>query len=133
MICTRSHTASTSGSMWVDRSTLRAGQLPYQHANLTDLVRIEADRRLIEDHDVGLMEDRLRDADSLLVAFRQRADQLAPGFGQPAAPLCLVDRALTPRAREPVQLRRQREVLVHSQLPVQRWNFGQIADARLRR
>ena len=53
-------------------------QLANQGADLADLIRIEADGGLVEDDDVRLVDDGLSDADPLLVALGQRADQPVP-------------------------------------------------------
>ena len=53
-----------------------AAQLPDQRVRLADLVRIQADRRLVEDQDRRPGEQRVRQADPLPVAARQRADDL---------------------------------------------------------
>ena len=62
-----------------------ARQLADQRADLADLVRVEPDGRLVEDDHVGVVDDRLRDADALLVALGQRADQPVADVGQAAA------------------------------------------------
>ena len=46
-------------------------------AHLDDLHRVETAGRLVEDEELRLVDDRLRDADALAEAVRQRADQVA--------------------------------------------------------
>ena len=75
--------------MCVDRITLcAAAEFADQRADLADLVGIEADRRFVEDDHIGLVHDGLRDADALLVALGQGADQLAADIGEAAALPC---------------------------------------------
>ena len=50
-----------------------AGELLDQLARLDDLLRVEAGGRLVEDQHVGVVDQRLRQADALLVALRQLA------------------------------------------------------------
>src|SRR5687767_1344483 len=70
-----------------ENHAVRAPDLAHERADLANLIGIEADGRLVEYHDVGLVRDRLRDADALLVALRERADQLAADVGEAAAVL----------------------------------------------
>src|SRR4030095_14864494 len=50
-------------------------EAPDESPDLGDLLRIETGRRLIEDQDTGIAEDRLRDADPLPVALGEIADE----------------------------------------------------------
>ena len=52
-----------------------AGELLDQLARLDDLLRVEAGGRLVEDQHVGVVDQRLREADALPVALRQLAAQ----------------------------------------------------------
>ena len=52
-----------------------AGELLDQLARFDDLLRVEAGRRLVEDEHVGVVDERLREADALPVALRQLAAQ----------------------------------------------------------
>ncbi len=49
-----------------------------QLADLDDLGRVEADRRLVQDEDLGIMDEGLGDADPLLVAAGDVLDEPAP-------------------------------------------------------
>ncbi len=46
-----------------------------QLTHLPDLIGIEPARRLVEDEEIGLMDERIGQADPLPVAFGKRADQ----------------------------------------------------------
>jgi hypothetical protein len=59
-----------------DRAAL--AQLTDQGADLGDLVGVEARGGLIEDEQVGLMEDRLGEADALAIALGERAKTSRP-------------------------------------------------------
>ena len=50
-----------------------AGELLDQLARFDDLLRVEAGGRLVEDQHVGVVDERLGEADALLVAFRELA------------------------------------------------------------
>ena len=54
-------------------------------ARFVDLLGVEAGGRLVENQHVGVVDDRLRQADALPVAFGQLADQLVPDVGDGAA------------------------------------------------
>ena len=56
-----------------------ANQLP----RLDDLLRIEARRRLVEDEHIGVVKDRLRQADALPVALRELAAMAVGHVGDP--------------------------------------------------
>ena len=47
-----------------------------QRAHLVLLVRVEAVGRLVEDQHLGIVQDRLREADAPPIALRQRVDGL---------------------------------------------------------
>ena len=59
-----------------------ARQLADQRVRLADLVRIEADGRLVEDQDRRARQQRVRQPDPLPVAARQRADDLRAPLAQ---------------------------------------------------
>ena len=53
-----------------------AGEALDQLARFDDLLRVESGGRLVENQDVGIVNDGLREADALPVAFGELADQL---------------------------------------------------------
>ena len=76
-----------------------AGEGREQLADLDDLLGIETAGRLVEDQDVGVVDDGLGDADALAVAFGQLADQLVADVAERAAADDLVDAAFDVGAR----------------------------------
>ena len=74
MMTTRWQVCATSGRMCVLRMIVWSpARLLDQLARLDDLLRIEAGGRLVEDQHVGVVNERLRQADALPVALRQLA------------------------------------------------------------
>src|SRR5690606_38062958 len=58
-----------------DDDAARAPEFGDQRADSADLVRVEADRRLVEDDDRRFVDDGLRDPDALPETLRQIADE----------------------------------------------------------
>jgi len=112
-----------------DRAAL--AQIADQGTDLADLDRIETDRGLVQDHDIRIMNDRLRDADALLVALGERAQQARADLGQPAALFRRGEGGLQARSRNTVQTRRQAQEFVDRQFPVERRMLGQVSDVAL--
>ena len=108
------------------------GQFADERADLADLVRVEAGRRFVEDDDVGFVDDRLRDADALLVALRQRADESVAHVDEAAAVAGPDDGGGDIRTRHAVQLRGDGQVFVDREVAVERRRLGQVTDAGLR-
>ena len=98
---TRPASASTS-EQDVGRQQHRAlaAQLPDQRVRLPDLVRIQADGRLVEDQDRRPREQRVRQADPLPVAARQRADDLGAPLAEAGDADRVVDRRPPLAARD---------------------------------
>ena len=101
-------------------------------ADFADLVGVEPDRRFVEYHDVGTVHDRLRNADALLIALGQRADQFIRDIGKTAIRERVVDRRAARGFGHAMQPRGEVDVLLYRQFAVQRWCFRQITDARFR-
>ena len=91
----RLHVISASGRMCVEISTVcfRARLLINCRTD-ADLVRVQADGRLVQDDQFRLMHQRVRQADALPIAFGELADDAPAHIGQAAL---FHDRA--PRAR----------------------------------
>ena len=68
-----------------------AGQALDQVARLVDLLGIEAGGGLVENQHVGIVNDGLRQADALAVAFGELAEQLVLYIGDGAALADVVD------------------------------------------
>ena len=105
-------------------------KLADQGAYFAYLGGIEADGGLVEHDHVGAVDDGLCDADALLIAFGQRADdffsdscQAAVLFG-PAKRICYV-------GLHAAQAGGKDQVIIHVKFAVQGRSFRQIADMRL--
>ncbi len=103
-------------------------QIAHELAHLDDLHRVEAARGLVEDEELGLVHDRLRQPDALAVAVRQVADGLAldvldvgarGDLGHPARDLARA------QAAQPAG---EAQVLADAHVGVQRRGLGQEAD-----
>ncbi|MCZ7686445.1 MAG: hypothetical protein M5U28_49885 [Sandaracinaceae bacterium] len=97
-------------------------------ADLDRLVRVEAAHRLVEDEDGRLVDQRLREADALLVALGELAD----GLRDHVLEADLLDHrqraALRRLALEAPHRGDPLEVLEHEHLPVERRALRQVAD-----
>ena len=80
-----------------------AGQALDQVARLIDLLGIEARGRLVEDQHIGIVDDGLRQADALAVAFGELPDQLVSDVGDGAALAGVIDaRCASPTPHSPL-------------------------------
>ena len=71
MIAIRLHSSRTSSTMWVERiTTTFCADLAEQVVEAVALLRVEAGGRLVDDEELGLAEQRLRDAEALAHAAR---------------------------------------------------------------
>ena len=130
MISTRSHVASTSDRMWLERITVwSAPELLDEVARLARLARVEARGRLVEDQRLGFVDDRLREADPLPQPARQPADHLVAAFVEAARLDRVVDARASPRRRHAAQLAHQLEEAGDAHLVVERRGLRQVADA----
>jgi hypothetical protein len=115
-----------------DHDDLRLGHAADQLANLVLLVRIEAVGRLVEDQDIGVVHDRLGEADAPPIPFRQRVDRLL----EHALEMQQLDHfveALAPRSRrDAARVGDKLEERARRHLGIARRAFGQVADAALR-
>ena len=73
--------------VWLPAKTLD------QVAHFDDLLGVEADGRLVENDHVGIVHQRLRQADALLVSAREPLDQLVALVGDVGFLQGVVDRA----------------------------------------
>ena len=110
---------------------VRIAQLTDERADVANLRRVEADRGFVENDDFRLVDDRLRDADALLVAFGKRADNFTAVILQAAAALGFGQVVGKLRARHAMQLGGKKQIIVHAHFTVQRRDFRQKADVRL--
>ena len=108
-----------------------AGELLDELPCFDDLFRVEAGRRLVEDEDVGIMDERLRQTDALLVAFRQLAGQPVRHVVDPRARHDVLD-ALAPLvSRHPFYSGDEIEILDDAHVGIERRRFRQVAGAPL--
>ena len=103
-------------------------QLPDQLPDLDDLERIQTDRRLVENDDLRVSENRLCDPDPLSVAFREVFDQACAHFGQSGPffdALHLFIKRIPPQSLRAAD---KEQVLVGGHIGVERRQLGQIPD-----
>ena len=84
MIATRSHSRSASSIKCVVRKHRLAARADAAH-ELPDRaarLRIEPGRQLVEEHDLGIVDERQRDEQPLLLPARQRHEPGVALFGQ---------------------------------------------------
>jgi hypothetical protein len=113
------------------RGALR--QLPDQPAHLAHLGRVEPVGRLVEDDDIGIVQNRLRHADPLAVAARERLDPGGGLLGQRRAPDRPGDRRIALGAGHAAEIGVIGQEVDHRHLGPDRAVFRQIADPRLDR
>ena len=99
-------------------------QLPHLH----HLRGVEADGRLVEEEDRRLAEQRLRQADALAVALRQRADAPVGHAVEPACGEHTRDRARLRGARDALHAGDEAEVRLHAEVGVEGGVLGEVAD-----
>ena len=100
MMIARLHTASTSSKqMRRDNDRLVRPHRRNDGWHFVFLVRIEPVGRLVEDQNVGIVQQGLRDTNTALIAFRQGFDRLMHDLADPDhlddaadAPRCFVAR-----------------------------------------
>ena len=109
-----------------DRS-LRA-QVTDQPANLYHLGRVETNRRLVEDQNLGFVHQRLGNADPLAVALGQVADDTTADLPQAAGFNGGADRAFAFRAGDVFCLGHKIQKALNRQVGIHRYPFGKIAD-----
>ncbi|HEY6508301.1 MAG TPA: hypothetical protein VIY56_09830 [Vicinamibacterales bacterium] len=102
-----------------------------QLAGLVDLLRVEAGRRLVEDEHLGVVEQRLREADALPVALRELAALAVRHVGHPRALHHRGHARLAFGPRHALDARAEVEIFAHAHVGVERRRLGQIAGAAL--
>ena len=105
-----------------------ARQGPDQLARLVDLLRIESGGRLVEDQELGFVDERLREAHPLAIAAAELPDDVLPGLPERAA----LDRAghgrPDPAFRDSPEARRELEEGGDLHFRVERRVFRQVSD-----
>ncbi len=91
--------------------------------------RIEARERLVEDQDVGVVEDRADELDLLLHALRQRLDLRLGPLSELDAFEPLADQLLGAPTLDSVQLGEEQQMVGDGHLAVEAAFFRQVADS----
>lgn len=102
-----------------------------QVADKDDLVRIEADGRLVHDDDLGICEDGVGDPDALAKAFGELANDAVLGAKEVAAFEGVLDGATSLREWDFFNLGSVFEVLAYAEVERQRVVLRHVADAAL--
>ena len=108
------------------------GERPDQLPDLPQLHRIQALGRLVQDHQIGPVDDGLGDSYPLAVALGQGADQTPAPLCEPAAGSGLLDGRGSALPRDPMELGAVVEVLVHPHVGIQGRALRQISDEAFR-
>ena len=108
-----------------------AGQLAQQLANLDNLFGIEPGCGLVEDQDVRVVDDRLRQSDALPVAFGELSNQLVPDISHGAAANHFIDPPPDIRRGDALQPADEVEVLRNLHLGIDWRRFREVADPLL--
>ena len=107
-------------------------KLSDQFTDLNDLLRIQSDRRFIQNDDLRKSKDRLRKSDSLLITFGQVLDQTVLHIHDLHHQHNLLDLLFPFLFRNLLQLRYEPQVFIYLHIRVKRWHLRQIADTFLR-
>ena len=76
------------------------------------LIRVEPHSGFIEDDYIGIMNDGLRNSDTLLITFRQRANKTFTGIVQPTTLYDLIHNKMDFFVADPMQPRGELQVFV---------------------
>src|SRR5581483_8854437 len=98
-------------------------------SGLIDLLGVETDGWLVQDDDVGIVDQRLGDAHPLLVALRELAYELAAHVFDLTGVQSVLEPLADAARRQPLEPGDELEVRLDRHLGVERHRFGQIADA----
>src|SRR5579864_9257687 len=102
-----------------------------QVAGLVDLLGVEARRRLVQDQNVRVVDNRLRQADALPVPLGKLPNELVPHVGNRAALRNVIDPGAQIRPSDSLQPANERQVLHRPHFGVDRRSLGEVADALL--
>ena len=106
-------------------------QLPDELADLDDLCRVQADRRLVQNDEPGTAQQCLCNAHPLLVALGKAADEPGQNGFQPGTAGSPAHLLLPFRLFHTLQLGGKGQVLLHRHFRVKGRLFGQIAHTGL--
>ncbi len=116
-----------------DRDPLFVGELPEEVENLDDADRVDRGGRFVEDEDLGVLHERIGDAEPLEHAAGVRLGFRVGPVGHPDLPEDLLDSRLGLMAGEAVEPGRVAEVLAPCQPAIEPHAVGQVADPALHR
>ncbi len=109
----------------------RRSELAHEPANLEDLVRIQSAGRLVEDENIGVVDDGLREAGALPIAFGEVIDRPIGHLLEAALLNRPVDVLGTLAGGDTAGLRDELQVLHHVELGVERRALGEVPDIAL--
>ena len=107
-------------------------QFADQGADLLHLVGVEAIGRLIQNHHIGAMDDRLSDTDTLLIALGQVGDQPVTAVSQSALTLDRCNSRCDFIPGKMAQFCGVAQIFINRQFWIERRIFREIADMGLR-
>jgi hypothetical protein len=107
-----------------------AGELANQLPRLDDLPGVQSGRRLVEDQDLGVVDDGLRQAHALPVALRELGAVPVGHVGHPRPLHDLADAILDVGAKA-LDLRHERQVLADGHVRIERRRLRQVARTPL--
>src|SRR5215469_4281308 len=125
-IITRLAICSISGSTY--QNGLPAGQLAYEIADRDDLAGVEPARRLVEDEQLRVVEQRLADGDPLSIASRQLPDWKARHFFELQTRDNGLDGADGRTPEQPLELRHEPQELHDPHVIVERRVLWHVPD-----
>src|ERR1019366_3595251 len=108
-----------------------ASQALDQISGLIDLLGIEARCRLVEDQHIWVMNNGLRQANALAVAFRQLPDKLVPDVGDRATFAGVINPTAQFGSAKSLELADKGQVLSGTHFGVKGWRFREITDVLL--
>ena len=108
-----------------------AGQALDQVPRLVDLLGVETGGGLVEDQHIRIVNDRLRQAYALAIAFGKFTQQFVLHIRNGAALANVIDPLPQLRAGKPFKLADERQVFGGFHLRVERRGFGKISNALL--
>ncbi len=103
----------------------------HEGSDLDDLERVESDRRLVEDDDARVAQQRLRDADPLPIPLRQVFNQAVLHASDAAFRDGALDGRRPVGRPYPLRLGNEREVFERRHVGVERRLLGKVADPAL--
>ena len=103
-------------------------QLADQFTDFNDLLRIQSDRRFIQNDDLRESKDCLRKSDSLLITFGQVLDQPVLYIHDLHHQHDLLNLLLPFLFWDLLQFRYEPQVFIHLHIRVKRWHLRQITD-----